>query len=257
MTRPQRPKFKSLYLWHRYTGLICAILVLVLAVTGLLLQHGKRLALNETYVASQVLLAHYGIAPNPVTSYNTQAHWLSHAGTRFYLDGKPLPGEYNNILGAAETAFGYAVVSEQRLVLFDKNGQLIEVLAANTILPEPALGIGSSPTASIVMRGGKTYWVPDNDFLAWKAYQGPHPVWVNPEQPPQELLTAIQAYDVSQTISMERLLLDLHSGRLLGKYGVIVMDLAAIGLLLLSCSGIWVWLQRRKKDRAHHSRSLE
>lgn len=251
MTRAQRPKFKSLYLWHRYTGLICAVLVLLLAVTGLLLQHGKRLALNESFVASPVLLNHYGITPNPVTSYKTPAHWISHAGEHLYLDGKPLPGEYGNILGAAETAFGYAVISEQRLILFDKEGQLIETLAVDTGLPEPALGIGSSPTAAIVMRGGKTYWLPDKDFITWTTYQGPHPVWANPEQTSPELLTVIQDYDVSHTISMERLLLDLHSGRLLGKYGFIVIDAAAIGLILLSCSGIWVWLQRRKKDQQH------
>lgn len=254
MTRPQRLKFKSLYLWHRYTGLTCAILVLVLAATGLLLQHSKQLALDESFLVNRILLEHYGVTPNPVTSYKTHAHWLSHAGEHLYLDGKSLPGEYDNILGAAETTFGYAVVSGQRLVLFDKDGQLIETLAADASLPEPALGIGSSPTASVVMRGSKTYWVPDDDFLTWTAYRGAHPVWVNPEQTPAELLTAIQTYDVSHTISMERLLLDLHSGRLLGKYGFIVMDLAAIGLLLLSISGICVWLQRRKKDRSHHSR---
>lgn len=248
MTRPQRPKFRSLYLWHRYTGLVCAILVLLLAVTGLLLQHGKQLALNQTFVANRALLTHYGVTPNPVTSYKTSAHWLSHAGRHLYLDGKPLTGEYENILGAAETIFGYAVVAEQRLVLFDNEGRLIETLAAHTGLPEPVLGIGSSRTEAVVMRGSKTYWLPDKDFMTWTAYQGPHPVWVNPEQTPPELLTTIQAHDLSHTISIERLLLDLHSGRLLGKYGILVMDAAAVGLILLSCSGIWVWLQRRKKD---------
>ncbi|MBL1432554.1 MAG: hypothetical protein COB94_003805 [Gammaproteobacteria bacterium] len=48
---------------------------------------------------------------------------------------------------------------------------------------------------------------------------------------------------MSNEISWERMLLDLHSGRVFGRYGIYVMDFAAIGLLVLSCTGLWIWLR--------------
>ena len=48
------------------------------------------------------------------------------------------------------------------------------------------------------------------------------------------------------------MLLDLHSGRIFGEYGVYLMDAAAVALLWLSGSGLWVWWQRRRKQKMKH-----
>ena len=48
-------------------------------------------------------------------------------------------------------------------------------------------------------------------------------------------------------LTLERVLLDLHSGRIFGEYGTYIMDAAAVALLWLSCSGLWVWWRRRMK----------
>jgi len=50
-------------------------------------------------------------------------------------------------------------------------------------------------------------------------------------------------------LKLERVILDLHSGRIFGRYGVYLMDFAAIALLWLSLSGLWVWSSRRNKMR--------
>jgi len=52
-------------------------------------------------------------------------------------------------------------------------------------------------------------------------------------------------------LSWERLLLDLHSGRLFGSVGVFIIDLAGIALLLIALSGVWVWVT--KPGRWRHS----
>ena len=51
--------------------------------------------------------------------------------------------------------------------------------------------------------------------------------------------------DLPVGISIERLLQDLHSGRLFGIFGVILMDLASVALVLLALTGCWVWLRKR------------
>jgi len=50
---------------------------------------------------------------------------------------------------------------------------------------------------------------------------------------------------MGRQISLERFLLDAHSGRFFGKYGVYVIDIAALLLLILSITGIWLWATRR------------
>ena len=50
-------------------------------------------------------------------------------------------------------------------------------------------------------------------------------------------------------LKLERVILDLHSGRIFGQYGIYLMDAAAIAMLWLSLSGLWVWSSRRRKMR--------
>jgi len=43
----------------------------------------------------------------------------------------------------------------------------------------------------------------------------------------------------------ERVILDIHSGRILGYVGVLLVDFMAILFLLLAMSGIWMWYKYR------------
>jgi uncharacterized iron-regulated membrane protein len=52
-------------------------------------------------------------------------------------------------------------------------------------------------------------------------------------------------------LSLERVLLDLHSGRILGEAGVWLVDAAALLFLLLAGSGVWLWGRRRASARVH------
>ena len=58
-------------------------------------------------------------------------------------------------------------------------------------------------------------------------------------------------------MDLEQIVLDLHSGRLFGNIGVLVMDLVAILLIILSITGFIAWnsnRQLRKKPIAKKSR---
>ena len=56
-------------------------------------------------------------------------------------------------------------------------------------------------------------------------------------------------------LTLERVLLDLHSGRVLGSAGVLLVDAAAILFLLLAISGLWLWSRRRTSTRAHRRKT--
>ena len=48
-------------------------------------------------------------------------------------------------------------------------------------------------------------------------------------------------------LTVERVLLDLHSGRILGKVGPLLMDLVAVFLIVLSLSGLILAKVRNRK----------
>lgn len=50
----------------------------------------------------------------------------------------------------------------------------------------------------------------------------------------------------TQNVTMDRVLLDIHTGRIAGTMGIIMMDIAAIMLVLLSLSGAYMWYRRLK-----------
>ena len=116
---------RPLYRWHRRIGMIAVLFVVVLSITGILLNHNAQLDLNKTKVTSSWLLALYGMDDQPMSE------------------------------------FGY----------------------------------------------------------------------------PAETLTA------------DRIILDIHTGRFFGKFGPLVMDLVAIALLFLSATGSYMWWKRSKKNR--------
>jgi hypothetical protein len=62
-----------------------------------------------------------------------------------------------------------------------------------------------------------------------------------------------QAYEnvLTPGVSVQQLLLDLHSGRFAGRYGPLVVDLLALLLAILSLTGAWLFLVPRMHRGKH------
>ena len=52
-------------------------------------------------------------------------------------------------------------------------------------------------------------------------------------------------------ISVQQILLDLHSGRFAGRHGPLAVDLLAVFLAVLSLSGAWLFLKRKHRRERH------
>lgn len=253
MTRPRRFKLRSVYIWHRYIGMTCAILVIVLLLTGLLLQHSNTLNLHDRYPQSKFIQVWYGIRSDGVTSYKTANHWISQSGSTLFIDSKPVKGKYGDLHGAIETKFGFAVAHGFELTLLTTDGDMIESLSPGNGLPEAVHALAIIDGGTLI-KGSHRQWKTDESFLNWQVYDG-RSDWVTATVAPGPIRQFAQDYNLKHQINWERFLLDLHSGRLLGRYGVWIMDAAAVGLLFLSCTGFWLWIQSRRKYRRHHQKS--
>ena len=246
---PHRRRLRSIYLWHRYFGLSVAFLVAVLAITGLLLQHAHELGLDRRFLGNKVLLQWYGLAPNPVVSYRAGGHWISHAGEFIYVDGKPVEERFDDLRGAADAGLLLAVISEDSVILLTRDAELVERIGVDNGLPEPPLEIIKQESGEVIINGQSDYWQPDSEWLKWHRYSGVPSKPTARAEAPQSILHTIQHHNLGQELTWERVLLDLHSGRVLTENGVYIMDVAALGMLFLAFSGILIWMQRRPYRR--------
>ena len=240
-------KFRSLYLWHRYAGLAGALLAAWLAITGLLLNHGDHLDLANRHVSQGWLLSLYGIAPpSRVEGRSVGGHWIVQGGDRVYLDEHFIGA--GSIVGAAATTFGLVVAFPDRLQLHLDDGTLVEALPFTAT---------AAPLSDVIVTDEGIMLVAGNDgFLANEDFTQFTPTHVPGTQDaaflplPGDMARAIRLDVLHHSLTWERVLLDLHAGRMFGSAGAWLADIAALLLLLLAVTGVIVWMQRtRRKSR--------
>lgn len=75
--------------------------------------------------------------------------------------------------------------------------------------------------------------------------------WSAPATIDKDQLNALEADESGAGLTLERVTLDLHSGRIVGIGGVYFMDIVAFLMIVLSITGLSIWgkrlLVRRKQ----------
>ncbi len=257
MTRHKRRRVstKSMYQWHRYIGVSAALLVILLAITGLMLNHTSELALDKSYVTSPALLHHYGIdPPRASSSFAAGPHWISQWDKQLYLDTAPL-GKFSEALTGAVLLQDMLVISlNNSLLIYTRDGELIEKMGAAQGIPTGILAIGTSAENRLLLKSANGMHVADEALLDWQSVAAAAANWSQPSPLPATLNDDLARLARNGRLSVERVVLDLHSGRILGNAGVWIMDTAAILLLFLALSGSWLWLMRLIRNRHRHKK---
>ncbi len=254
-TRPRAKPLLSLYLWHRYLGLAAALLVIILSVTGLLLNHTAEMGLDAIPVSSASLLDWYGVhAPDHVVAYRAGALNLAEAGGKIYLGQKPLPNAGGPLQGAVEYQDLVVVASDGQLLLLTPTGELVEKLDNASGVPAGIMAIGVTGSGKLAIRTTHGDYLTDGNFIDWTTPGNVNAQWASAATLTQQQRQALNSAYRGNGLSLERVLLDIHSGRILGNAGVYLMDAAAILFVLLASSGVWLWGKRRASAHAHRRR---
>jgi len=238
-----------LWRWHKRVGLACLLVFLSVSITGFLLNHTSELALGKQKISSEWLLAHYGFRLPTITSYPIHDRWVSDLGGDYlYLDSEQLAYCQGSLVGAVTLEQFSVVACERELLLLTPEGELVEHIGAVYGVPSPidALGLCGE---QLCLRASGALYLADVQQLQWRELaEGvlePSEFGVLPEA----LEKSLREYALGGGLDMERVLLDLHSGRIFGVYGVWLVDLAALGLILLALSGFWMWYQQASRRR--------
>lgn len=231
--------------WHRWGGLIVALPVLVLVVSGLLLNHTDILSLSERRLPPS-LAGWYGVELSPQVRVSAVTEPpLYHVGDRLLLGEQALAACPSPYHGAVPLGRLIVVGCDDALLLLGPDGTLLEHLGPAWGLPA-FQGLGA-------WQGKAVLETPDG------------PVTLDPEQLTTRALPAGAEWQaalrdpasakvsarfmqraVPAELNWERWLLDLHSGRLGGSVGVFIMDLAALLLTALAFTGVVIWWRGRR-----------
>ena len=237
---PPRPVVRA---GHRLLGLFGAAFLILLVITGVAVQHPTALGLDQRYVQSPSLLAWYGISPPEVASmYVDQDIAYAQLDERTYRGQQQLV-EVEGELRGVKTITGVSLVATTRGVwLYDADARFVDRFDP----PGIPLRLGNSGDAALLETDQGTF-LADADFLSWSVWSlpslrsdedAPLANWAIAQPPTQEHSRAFQRLYLDKVVSWERLLIDLHSGRMFGWFGPYVIDAAALALLIVAITGL-------------------
>jgi hypothetical protein len=243
----KRGNLRPLYIWHRRLGLMAGVFVLILCLTGLALNHTEALRLDERHVSSTWLLGWYGISPPVVTeSFAVGDSWVSLVEDRVYLGQHALPGRFSQLAGAVALGGTIIVIADGDALVLTETGSFIERLGRINGVPAGIRQIGVEQGDGLVVSAANGQYRSQVELLDWRPGEqgGGEVAWSVAQAVPTELAGQLSRHYQSKILPLERVLLDIHSGRIAGGAGVLLMDLAAILLVLLAVSGGWIWIKR-------------
>lgn len=237
--------------WHRRLGLSAAAFLLLFAASGVLLQHTSWLGLDQSYLPAGLTQALYEVSANTITTYRLPGHSISHVASSIYIDGSHVPKlRRGQLRGAMEYQGLLWIAADGELLLLSPRGELLDNFSVESgLLPEEVtrLGTANGTGGTPIIAGRYQRWLLEQESLDWAPYHETDVAWSEAAAPgalAPEVRDTLLADANGRLISWERLLLDLHSGRLFGPVGVVAADLAALLTLLLVVTGAALWLRQ-------------
>ncbi len=238
--------YRKLHRWHQTLGVAMAFFVILLVVTGVLLNHTEDLKLDHKYVASNLLLDWYNISvPDEMVSFSTPNHRVALLGNRLYFDEKEFEANVAGLLGVVEIGDTTVVAIPGQLLILDSEGGIIEKLGGVDGVPAGMKRLGLAAERQLVIEAAHGIYLADLEALEWQEGELDGIRWSTPVSLPEEPREALLRQYRGKGLTLERVLLDIHSGRLLGSFGVFLIDVAALLFLTLAITGVWMWSRRR------------
>ncbi|MGH8644452.1 MAG: PepSY domain-containing protein [Gammaproteobacteria bacterium] len=235
---------RSLRSWHRTVGVVSALFVALLAVTGLLLNHSPRLQLSKRYVQIPLLLDLYHIElPEETLSFQVGDAWVSQVGARLYLNSIQVADFADRLIGTAKLNDTIVIGVPNQLLFFDAEGRLIEKLGDADGVPAGMRRLGLTPSGELALEAAHGTYIADLERLDWRHADAAGVSWARAAPLPSALRERLAGAYRGSGLPLERVLLDVHSGRILGTWGVYLVDAMAMLFVVLAATGFWMWVR--------------
>lgn len=246
--KPVKFRFLILRLHHR-AGLVAALFVILMSVSGILINHAHDLKWDIEPLPASMLSRFYSVnLNNAETGFLSDSHWLTEQSGTLYFDDRPLSSCAPPLIGAAILEQNGIALCADEVVYFSDQGELIE----KGVVSQAGVTQLGVTVGGLIAQSGDNYYSVALDGSEWQAITAPqHVRWLLPQSLPDHISDALAAQNTVADLTWERFLLDFHSGRLFGIAGIIVVDISAVALIFLALSGSWLWLSRTLKKERH------
>lgn len=240
--------FVELARWHRRIGVAAALVVLLVTVTGVLINHGDTLRLGERRLHWSWLQRLYGLpAPALVAAQPLGTHWVSQWDRQLFIDERAAAAsDVERMLGAFMIGETWAIADRTRLWLLTADGDLIDRVA----YPEGFVAVRAGVSGeTIVLRAADgSMQRADPALTGFGTWSVGDVRWSSDGELPDDVAARLTVHQQGAGVPAERLLLDVHAGRWIGPAGVWLIDAAAVALLFLAVSGlIGAWRGRHRR----------
>jgi|SRR5688572_23528013 len=231
--------------WHRRIGLAAAVLVLLVTVTGLLLQHGSALGLPNATITNRALLSLYfrGDERPGIGFRNGGSLHVWRDGILYSEGAPPFPLEARPV-GVLSTQTGIVIATAEAVHLLASGGAPLERLDVS-LLPGPVSRIGRDGDGNVVLATPSGTFSASEDFSHFARAADESADWSIAEEIPSGRLPDFVATAAPPGLPLDRILLDLHTGRLFGAAGVWIVNLGSLAFLVLAISGVVTALRRK------------
>lgn len=229
---------------HRWLGLATIFFVLALSVTGIALNHSSDWKLDRRYVRWDWAVAALGIrVPELTASYVDRGHQVTQLGERAYVDTRELPYEVDSLVGIVVLEPLVVVATTDTIYLLTVDGEFVQRIDLSAELPVLVERIGRVDRRP-VLQSGPDHFIGDADvtaFVPWIEADTAIVDWSIRSDPAPDEIEALEDLYRGRSLTVERLLIEIHSGRIVGAAGPLLLDVVAIGFILLGISGVVVW----------------
>jgi len=216
---------KTLARWHRRLALLVGLWLALLALSGILINHAHDWGLDRSNLPRPLLSLVYDIEPD-APDYCAAAEAIGPACA--------------DVFGLLVLPAGELLLATTQVFVLDNQGHVIEALAAGQ-LGLNRLESGLRQGHELYLSDGEKTVRMDSDLLDSEVL----------DPAAAEALDGApwQRRDAStDSVTWERLLLDLHAARFLGPAARWFNDLMAGLILVLAASGAWLYRAKRRRD---------
>ena len=236
-------------LWHRRLGLSVFVVLIFLAITGFALNHSPGLKLNQISLSSNWLLSWYGLEVPEAVGFESEGHWIYHnGGSELFFDSRSAANCSPPLAAVARHANMVFALCADALIMLSSRGEFIEQFSAIDGLP--------ANIETLAVLDNKLYLATDSATLEFNpdslaivsadiASQALREVQQATAALPVSLQAQLKDQSAGPSISLETVILDLHSGRFFGQFGVLFIDLVGLLVCILSITGLIAWVNRR------------
>lgn len=235
--------------WHVRIGLSTGIVLVMLATTGILINHAQTLSLSETRIPSWLAAWSYNLKENDIQSIRLGEIEAETDGVELWVSANGVTHTSDcseNLIGARRFAEEIWISCENQISIYLVEAgtpELVEQINVYSGLPNPISRFGACNLAPCVESQSQLFRYSQLQFN-WQIAEAENGMFFWSEEPQTS-----KAFIVPLELNWHRWLLDLHSGRLFGSIGVFIVDLTGIALLILVTTGIIRWLRIRGKTK--------